>query len=240
MALLDPIFLPLFKFNLLLGLVVISFIVTLFSTLIYKYTTDQLLMKRIKREIKELQEKAKAAAEDPQKVMEINKEMFSKSMEQMKSNFKSSMYTMIPVMVILLYLSSSFSFAPISPNQEFEIEVTTNQDIEINLENPDLTLNKIEKYKLEDTYLTSYFFVGDKQGDYTVSFNNNTQTIKLTNEYGFIEPVQQVNKEIVKIETKHDKLVFLNLFGWRLGWFGAYIIISILFSMIIRKLLNVH
>lgn len=240
MALLDPIFLPLFNYNLLLGLVVISFIVTLFSTLIYKYTTDQLLMKRIKREIKELQEKAKQAAEDPQKVMEINKEMFSKSMEQMKSNFKSSMYTMIPVMIILLYLSSSFSFAPIGPNQEFEIEVTTLEDIEINLENPDLNLNRIEKYRLEDQYLTSYFFTSQEEGEYSVSFNNNTQTVKITNEFGFIQPLQELSSPITKIETQHDKLIFLNLFGWKLGWFGTYIFISIFLSIVIRKILNVH
>ena len=32
----------------------------------------------------------------------------------------------------------------------------------------------------------------------------------------------------------------VSLFGWKPGWLGVYIIFSIIFSMVLRKLLKIH
>ena len=65
--LLDPIFNPLLKMHPALAILLISFLITLLITLVYKYTTDQKKMKRIKAEMKENQKKLKELSKtDPE------------------------------------------------------------------------------------------------------------------------------------------------------------------------------
>ena len=45
---------------------------------------------------------------------------------------------------------------------------------------------------------------------------------------------------VKSIFVDRGKLIVLNLFGWKLGWLGAYIIFSIVFSMGLRKILKIH
>lgn len=42
----------------------------------------------------------------------------------------------------------------------------------------------------------------------------------------------------IRIDNKEKKVI--NLFGWQIGWLGTYIIFSLIFSLIMRKLLKVH
>ncbi|MBW2991141.1 DUF106 domain-containing protein [Candidatus Woesearchaeota archaeon] len=49
--LLDPIFNPLLRMPPVLAILLIAFLITLFITLIYKFTTDQKKMKTIKTEM---------------------------------------------------------------------------------------------------------------------------------------------------------------------------------------------
>src|SRR3989344_3753615 len=71
----------------LLTLLGITFVMTLIVTLAYKYLTDQEKMKFLKNELKELQDKSKAAQGDAQKMKVHTSEMWKKNMEYMKHSF---------------------------------------------------------------------------------------------------------------------------------------------------------
>ena len=58
-AILNPIFSPLLMLPYLLSIILISFIISLLIVLIYKKFTDQTMMKALKDEIKDLQDKMK-------------------------------------------------------------------------------------------------------------------------------------------------------------------------------------
>ena len=64
------IFGPILKLGAAWGILIISFILTFITTLIYKYTTDQQLMKSFKEESKKMQEEMKLLKDNPQKMME--------------------------------------------------------------------------------------------------------------------------------------------------------------------------
>ena len=64
-----------------------------------------------------------------------------------------------------------------------------------------------------------------------------TQTIKFTD----IEPMKIIKGGIINsIEIGHNKKVLLNLFGWKVGWLGTYIMFSIIFSILIRRIIKVY
>lgn len=237
---LDSIVLPLFEFNKLIGLAIVAFIINLFSTVVYKYTTDQLFLKRLKREMKELQEKSKQFRDNQEKLMEINQQIMSKSFEQMKMTFKSSMYTMLPLLLVFVYLSSHFALTPIVPNEPFEVNIYSNNET-IDYQIPEnLNLLDESKQMQDDEHITTLKLNTSLSGLYILDIEDTKHRVLVTNEMKYENPVQELDGKISKVETVQNKLPFINLFGWQIGYLGSYIIFSIIFSLIIRKILNVH
>ena len=85
-------------------MIVASFIIALLISIIYKYTSNQLEVKRIRDEMKSLQAKVKENKDDKEKMAEIQKEIAGKSLEQMKHSFKPMLYTFLPVILIFYWL----------------------------------------------------------------------------------------------------------------------------------------
>jgi uncharacterized membrane protein (DUF106 family) len=96
------------------GLLVICFILTLFITLVYKFMTDQKLLKTIKSDMKDLRKKMKEFRSDPKKMMELNKISMEKSMQQMKNTFKPMLVTFIPLILIFGWLREQYTLIEIS------------------------------------------------------------------------------------------------------------------------------
>ncbi|MBS3111704.1 DUF106 domain-containing protein [Candidatus Woesearchaeota archaeon] len=93
----------------LLTLLGITFVMTLIVTLAYKYLTDQEKMKFLKNELKELQDKSKAAQGDAQKMKVHTSEMWKKNMEYMKHSFGVMLYTMIPFIILFGWLRVTYT-----------------------------------------------------------------------------------------------------------------------------------
>lgn len=91
-----------------ISIIIVSFIIAFFITLVYKYTTNQHEMSSIRRELKELQEKAKEHKKEPEKMIEIQKELAEKNLTYMKHSFKPMMYTFLPIIIIFWWLSGIF------------------------------------------------------------------------------------------------------------------------------------
>jgi len=104
----DLIFGDLVNWSPIGALIIISFIMTLIVTLIYKYATDQELMKSSKKEIKEIQKKVREFKHDPQKAMAHNKELMQKQLEMFKQSFKPMLITMLPVLLLFTWLRSTY------------------------------------------------------------------------------------------------------------------------------------
>ena len=104
----NTIFGPIMKLPEPYALMAISLLLTVITTVIYKYTTDQELLKSIKEEMKVLKEDAKKLKDDPKKMMEVNKQMWEKSMKQMTQSWKPMLFTLIPVLFIFSWLSNYY------------------------------------------------------------------------------------------------------------------------------------
>ncbi len=96
------------------GLFIVSFILTLLVTLVYKYMTDQELLKSIKQEMKEIRKEMKLFKEDPTKMMELQKISMEKSMVQMKNTFKPMLITFIPLILVFGWLREVYATLEIS------------------------------------------------------------------------------------------------------------------------------
>lgn len=88
----------------LLCIILFSFIITLFSTFIYKKFTNQERNREYARKQKEFREKSKLFKNEPDKLLEMQKEMMQGSMAQMQDSFKPLLISFVPLVLVFMFL----------------------------------------------------------------------------------------------------------------------------------------
>lgn len=279
-AVISPVLSPIMFLGPFLIILLISLLVSLIVTLVYKWTTDQELMKSLKDDIKRMQQEMKKLKDKPEKMMKLQKEAMEKNMKYMMHSFKSTLITFIPLIIIFGWLSMNFAYEPIAPGEKFSTYVFLENGNANNAANVTITVPgnmtlitdanaEVKKINAEDNpkklpfnnqYLTSKNYGGfvksgeeiyyagwqlsGKEGSYMLQYNVGNLTYYkeiLISDKSYKKPLEKIDDGIVKgIMTDQKKLIVMNIFGWKLGWLGGYIIFSIIFSMALRKFLKVY
>ncbi len=245
---LDPLLFPLLKLGPFWAIVIISSVVGLLTTLVYKWVTNQERMKELRERTRTLQKEIKRVSkEDPKKAFELQKKLFSMSKEQMMSSFKPMIITLLPLLIIFGWLNSHMAYEPILAGTEFTttvaFEKNVNGSVTINapqLEVPDEKTKLIEegmvRWRLKGnagSYDIEYIFMGKTYGKEVI--------IKEKGKNGYATPVLAVRDGLVEtVSIDMKKIEILSIFGWKMGWLGTYIIFSLIFSFGLRKALKVH
>jgi len=223
---------------------IISFAFILISTLIYKYVSDQVTIKHLRSELDKLKEKMKKHRSDQSKMMEINKMMMTLNGSIFKHSWKSNMVPgLLFAFLILPWLSANLAFAPLVQDVPFNMTVTfdnyvgvasvivpAGMSVDISTKN----VSGIETWQL----------LG-KEGEYSVLLNVDGKEYSkdvVISDTVYAKPVQVINDGVVKsIALPQQKRIILpwSVFGWN-GWFFTYFLFSIVFSIILRKLLKVY
>jgi len=258
-SILNFIFYPLLQIDPGLAIIILAFLITLFITLIHKFTTDQKKMKSLKDDMKKHQDDMKKHKNDPKKMMEIQKLVMDKNVEFMKHSLKPMLFTIIPIFLVFGWFHANLAYYPISPGQEFEVtltfdpsgigkEVTLSSVISDN-ESKQLGILSDEIQKIEGIGIKKFLgqdWVGianwkikGTEGVYTLIFlyegEEYEKNVIITNGRDYIEPKKDItNSALKKIEVSNDPV---EIFG--LGWFWIYFISAIISSLILRKILNV-
>ena len=250
MGFLDPVFDPLLSLPLLWVIIIVSLLVSLVITLVYKYFTNQDLMKQLKDEIKALQKEMKELKDNPQEMMKVQKKAMETNMKYMMQSFRSTLITFIPIILIFGWMNANVAFIPIHPGEEFVVDVALAKAAPattITAAVPQGIENKGEAQKMVDAGgIGKFVFTAEGAGTYDLAFSAQNTTLQkrviVTTKQEYENPILKGKKgdPIATVTTVHEKEKLLNLFGWKLGWLGTYIIFSIVFSMGLRKLLKVY
>lgn len=227
-------------------LVVICIGLTLFMTVIYKYTTNQSLMKDLKDELKAFQAQMKELRSEPDKMMEVQKKAMETNMKYMMHSMRSTLFTFIPIIIIFAWLNASLAFEPIMPGQDFTTTVEFERGVNglITLEAPTgvdlLSEQAVEVtdgkaiWKLRAASEGTYFL------DYTFDEKIYTKEVLVSSEQKYAEVTKSIRDDrLDSISIDHEPLKF-SILGLRMGWIWVYIIVSVIFSMLFRKLFKVY
>jgi uncharacterized membrane protein (DUF106 family) len=243
-SVLNPVFSPLLVLPPFFSILVMSFVISLVVSVIYKYTTDQDLMRRLKAELKELQAEMKLLRSEPEKMMVVQKKAMETNMKYMSHSFKSTLFTFIPILIIFSWMGAHLAYYPLSPNEEFAVSVLLEDGLGLNAsitapEGIEVVSDAVQKinsnsvgWKLkgvEGSYVLS-FLIGDKEYE---------KDILITKEKKYVQVEKAVNDGVVKsINSGNAPIKPINLFGWKIGWLGTYIIFSIFSSILLRKIMK--
>ena len=244
--LLNPVFDPLLNLPTLLAVVILSFLISLIITVVYKFTTDQNLMKGLKEEIKEFQKEVKELKKEPEKAMQVQKKAMQTNMKYMMHSMKSTLYSIIPIIIIFSWMNANFAYEPVFPDRDFTTTVNFEADVKesIELSVPEgITISGNQKKEIQDKAVK--WVLNGKEGEYLLEYiidgKKYYKEVLITEKNRYKEPVKKVNDGIVKsIQIDHNEKKLINLFGLKLNWLWTYIIFSIIFSMRVRKVIKVY
>ena len=243
-GLFDPVLAPFLKLSPFFAILIVSFVIAIVSSYVYKWVTDQSLMKRLKGELKEMQAEMKTLRNEPEKMMEVQKRMMDTNMKYMMQSFKPTFITFIPLILIFAWLAAHMAYEPIMPGDQFSVTAMLENSIgqNITLETPvGLTIVSDATQKVNAEEVT-WTLQGDS-GEYDMAFlidgKRYTKNVLITEERAYV-PVQDVVSDgtVVSLTTNHDKVIANPLPFWN-GWLATYIILSIIFSIGIRKALKI-
>ena len=84
-----------------------------------------------------------------------------------------------------------------------------------------------------------------KAGEYLLEYQYNdaeyTKDVLITSNGGYVDPTKRFKNNVVKsINIGQERVIVLNLFGWKLGWLGSYILFSIGLNLILRRMMGVE
>lgn len=108
-AVLDPTAGALINWDVTKGTLILFFVITLITTIIQKFATDQKTMKALKEEQKEVQTELQKYREHPEKALEINKKNMKIMGDIMALSMKSSAITFIPLVLLFRWFSDTFA-----------------------------------------------------------------------------------------------------------------------------------
>lgn len=97
-----------------IGIIILSFIVTLFITIVNYFMVDKTRMKEIRDKQKALRQEMKKYRDNPSKMIELNKQLMEDMPEQLKHSFKPMLVTIIPLLILFKWLRATYALTAIA------------------------------------------------------------------------------------------------------------------------------
>ena len=209
---------------LIVGLISVG--LSLFSVFVSKLVMDEDKLKEVRERMKENQKKLKHLKPGSDEYNKLQDQILKDSMFVTKESYKPMLYTTIVFMLALWWLSANFAYAPISVNNTISLSATGTGYVN------STCLNLTHEIPVSGNY---------KVLSENCSVNMNGHTIKIP--MGSTKVIEK-KFDNSKIEIKPHKLVFIKLpfslpfIGDEIGYFGYYLIISLVLSSILNKALK--
>ena len=108
-AVLNPSAGFLLNWNLTWGMILIVFLLSLFTTLIQKYATDQTSLRELKKEQKFLQDEMKKYKEHPEKLIELQKKQWGIIPKTMELSMRAVVFTGVPLILLFRWFQDFFT-----------------------------------------------------------------------------------------------------------------------------------
>jgi len=248
-AALNPVLGWLFLIPPWLAILFLSCVLALLGTLIQKWMTDQAKLRRLREDTKKNQKKHRELLKtDPEKALKLQQQMLPAQMEMMREGLKPLIVTMIPFLLIAIWMGSHFAFEPILPDEPFTIIVRFADGV-----SGDATLTAAQDVLIDEATKpiaggTAQWTLRAPAGTHTISLSaaggivQDNRTVLVTVERAYEAPNPPRKGLVAEFSASNAKLAPLgpvSLFGWRPGWIAVYILFSIPISILLRKALNV-
>ncbi|MEM2121575.1 MAG: EMC3/TMCO1 family protein [Candidatus Woesearchaeota archaeon] len=249
-AVLNPIFSPLINLSPAIVIAIFGALISIITTIIYKYTTPQKELKNLREESSKLQKRIKELQKkvnDPEaqkEMMKLNSQILALSGKQLRYTMNSTLITFIPLILIFSWINANYAYQPLMPNQDFNItfyfkELPKNDSLEIYPEGTSIVNKTIDFSKNTITYTLKGI-----DGSYLLTLNYDDEKkdkeIIITEKQKYEKPVENYPKENLKKIVVSNKPLRIKILGISMSWIWYYIIIALITSTLFRKFFKVY
>jgi uncharacterized membrane protein (DUF106 family) len=248
-ALLDPVFSPLLSLPIVLAIAIVSIVMSLIITFMYKWLTDQKLMKDLKDEMKAFQKQIKELRSDPQKAMAVQKKAMETNMKYMMNSMKPTLFTFIPIILIFGWLNANLAFEPIPPDTPFTTTATFQKGAAgtASVSVPE-QMNIVGNATQPIIDAKATWAVMGAEGQYFIDYKYAEETqrkrVIITNGKEYEKVEERIKNSAFKSlrinNAKIKPFGSFAIFGYQPGWLATYIIFSIISSMGLRRALKIY
>ena len=241
----DPVLSPLLRLGSFWTIFIISIVLSVVITLIYKFMTNQKKMKELRETIKKHQTDMKGLKHDPKKMMAAQKQAMEANMHYMMQSFRPMIVTFIPIILIFGWLNANLAYDPLQSGEEFTITATFSRGV-----TGDAGIVGAEGLQvLSDTTQPiingmAVWNLQGEEGEYIVQYKYNGEILDqelVIGEGDFKKPIKAHKGSSIRRTVIGNKpIIVMNIFGWKVGWLGTYIVFSLIFSFLFRKLLKLY
>lgn len=243
----NPVLHPLVEIHPLLAVAIVSFLIALFNALIYKWLTDQHKMKALKDEMKKMQQEVRKYKDNAAKMMEIQGKLMQRNLDYMKQSFKPTLVTMIPILIILGWMTGHLAYDAIAPNVPVMVTMTFAK-----AETGDATLQVPlgmqivgdETQTIDEKTHSITWKVKGKEGKYNLEFVKDGEVVKqpiiITSGLDYAKPIVRYSDSnaFVQSHIANKSKTIVDLGFYKMGYLMSYLICAIGFSLGIRKIMK--
>ncbi|MEK6967991.1 MAG: EMC3/TMCO1 family protein [Nanoarchaeota archaeon] len=254
----DPSYGPLLTF------VLLSFLVSLGITIVAKYATNQRIMKQLREDIKKFQEQMKST-KDTKKQLELQKKAMDVNMKYMMQSMRPTLFTIIPILMVFGWVAANLSVQQIMPGEQFVVHVALEKG-EASSVIPEFS-DGVELISASFAGQVANYTLKASEGKHTLSFSFEDTLVQksllVTKKWDFEKPKiiksnfldgifsgEIVSSSKIPSDSPFKSVIVshkpvqpfgsFSIFGYMPGWVMTYILFSLVFSIAIRKILDVH
>ena len=262
----DLLFIPFDNMSPWVGMVIVSFLTGLLMLVIFRYTSNQAGIKKVKNKIKAHLLELRLYKDSLGISMKAQGNILLANLKYITHSFKPLLIMIVPVVLILIQLNFWFGYESLKPGEQtllkvkleagynpLQTDVALEPDEDIVVETPPL---RIEEYG-EVNWRISTRQSGIHHVDVVIGGNKITKTISTNSKpLSKLSPIKRKKKftdelfypveaPIAKdIPVKSVEVLYpsksMNLFGLNIHWLIAYFILSIIFGFSFKGLFKVE
>ena len=241
-SLFNPVLLPLMNKSPLLGILLVSLVLSFIVVLVYKYFTNQVEMKRLKEQQKEYQQKFKELKDKPDEVMKLQKEAMGKNFEYMKHSLKATLITMLPIILVFGWMNAHLAYEPIYPGEIYSLTAQFKEgvagDAELLIDEGSELVSPAAVQPVNSA-VTWKLKSAEGERTLTVKAGNaeKSKEVLISREREYAEPLTRfTHADVTAITIDYNKLIIFPI-GFRdwLGCLGMYLKFTLIFSSFLRE-----
>ncbi|MDP6924914.1 MAG: hypothetical protein R2568_09680 [Candidatus Scalindua sp.] len=263
----DIFFYPFRSVDSIYGLCAISLLTAIIALPIFKYTSNQEGIKRVKARIMGHILELRLFKDDIRIILSAQKNILKFNMIYLRYTLKPLMFMMVPMVVIVIHTALRYEYRPLHPGESAIVKVKLHNPNELSTQDREMVLTVSEGLSIETPPLQidggkeTYWRVrAEREGIFKLGFQSHdmdvgkrvlvsgkvtrlsSETLKSGIINSFLNPGEPSLPEgtalkSVLITYPHAKI---NFFGWDIHWLILFFIFTLGFGFILMRPFNVR
>jgi hypothetical protein len=263
----DIFFYPFRSVDSIYGLCAISLLAAIIALPIFKYTSNQEGIKRVKARIMGHILELRLFKDDIRIILSAQKDILKFNMIYLRYTLKPLMFMMIPMVVIIIHTAVRYEYRPLHPGESAIVKVKLHNPNELSIKDREIVLTASEGLSIETPPLridggkeTYWRIRAEREGIFKLGFQArdmevgkrvfvsgkvtrlSSETLKSGIVSSFFYPGEPSLPEGTALESvlvtyPHAKI---NFFGWNIHWLILFFILTLGFGFILTKPFNVR